>query len=80
MAEVLVKNNENRQTDKLLEEIADYVLNKEIQSKEAFETARYVLLDTLGCGILALRYPECTKLLGPIVPGTVAASLALHMY
>ncbi|MGY4111637.1 2-methylcitrate dehydratase [Aeribacillus sp. SP014] len=58
-------------TDKLLEEIADYVLNKEIQSKEAFETARYVLLDTLGCGILALRYPECTKLLGPIVPGTV---------
>lgn len=71
MAEVLVKNNENRQTDKLLEEIADYVLNKEIQSKEAFETARYVLLDTLGCGILALRYPECTKLLGPIVPGTV---------
>ncbi|XCS09742.1 bifunctional 2-methylcitrate dehydratase/aconitate hydratase [Aeribacillus pallidus] len=71
MAEVLVKNNENRQTDKLLEEIAYYVLNKEIQSKEAFETARYVLLDTLGCGILALRYPECTKLLGPIVPGTV---------
>ncbi|MEK4382138.1 bifunctional 2-methylcitrate dehydratase/aconitate hydratase [Aeribacillus sp. FSL K6-2848] len=71
MAEVLVKNNENRQTDKLLEEIADYVLNKEIQSKEAFETARYVLLDTLGCGILALRYPECTKLLGPIVPGTI---------
>ncbi|MEK5324255.1 bifunctional 2-methylcitrate dehydratase/aconitate hydratase [Aeribacillus sp. FSL M8-0254] len=71
MAEVLVKNNENRQTDKLLEEIADYVLNKEIQSKEAFETARYVLLDTLGCGILALRYPECTKLLGPIIPGTV---------
>mgnify|MGYP001770213978 FL=1 len=71
MAEVLVKNNENRQTDKLLEEIADYVLNKEIQSEEAFETARYVLLDTLGCGILALRYPECTKLLGPIVPGTV---------
>lgn len=71
MAEVLVKNNENRQTDKLLEEIADYVLNKEIQSEEAFETARYVLLDTLGCGILALRYPECTKLLGPIIPGTV---------
>lgn len=71
MGELLVKNNEKRQTDLLLEEIADYVLNQEIVSQEAFETARYVLLDTLGCGILALRYPECTKLLGPIVPGTV---------
>ncbi|MGE8080855.1 2-methylcitrate dehydratase [Peribacillus loiseleuriae] len=59
------------QTDVLLADIADYVLNKEITSTEAFETARYVLLDTLGCGILALRYPECTKLLGPVVPGTV---------
>lgn len=71
MGELLVKNNEKQQTDLLLEEIANYVLNQEIVSQEAFETARYVLLDTLGCGILALRYPECTKLLGPIVPGTV---------
>lgn len=58
-------------TDVLLEEIADYVLNGEITSEEAIETARYVLMDTLGCGFLALRYPECTKHLGPIVPGTV---------
>jgi 2-methylcitrate dehydratase len=71
MGEVLVKNNEKQQIDPLLNEIADYVLNGEIKSKEAFETARYVLIDTLGCGILALRYPECTKLLGPIVPGTI---------
>jgi len=71
MGEVLVKNNEKQQVDPLLNEIADYVLDKEIKSNEAFETARYVLIDTLGCGILALRYPECTKLLGPIVPGTV---------
>ncbi|MEK4302157.1 bifunctional 2-methylcitrate dehydratase/aconitate hydratase [Oceanobacillus sp. FSL W8-0428] len=65
---VSVKTN---QTDQLLEEIADYVLNKEINSEEAIKTAHHVLIDTIGCGILALNYPECTKLLGPIVPGTV---------
>lgn len=59
-----------QQTDKLLVEIADYVVDGKIESKEAMETAKNVLIDTLGCGFLALRYPECTKLLGPIVPGT----------
>lgn len=58
-------------TDPLLEEIAEYVLNKDIVSEEALKTAHYVLLDSLGCAILALRYPACTKLLGPVVPGTV---------
>lgn len=67
----LLKVEEQVGTDALLEEIADYVLNKEIISKEALSTAHYVLIDTLGCGILALSYPECTKLLGPVVPGTV---------
>lgn len=67
----MIKTNEIKQKDALLEEITDYVLNKEVTSAEAFSTARYVLLDTLGCGILALQYPECTKLLGPVVPGTV---------
>ncbi|MDQ0175555.1 2-methylcitrate dehydratase [Bacillus chungangensis] len=67
----MLKVNEKQKTDVLLEEITDYVLNKEITSDEAFATARHVLIDTLGCGILALNYPECTKLLGPIVPGTV---------
>ena len=67
----MVQTTESKQTDQLIEEITDYVLNKEITSKEAFTTARYVLLDSIGCGILALNYPECTKLLGPIVPGTI---------
>lgn len=67
----MLKVNEQNKTDVLLEEITDYVLNKEITSEEAFTTARYVLMDTIGCGILALSYPECTKLLGPVVPGTV---------
>jgi len=67
----VIKTNERpTNVDHLLEDIADYVLDSKITSNEAFETARYVLLDTLGCGILALRYPECTKLLGPLVPGT----------
>lgn len=67
----MLKTNETTKTDVLLEEIADYVLDKDITSTEAYETARYVLFDTIGCGILALKYPECTKLLGPVVPGTI---------
>ncbi len=57
--------------DSVIETISDYVLDKEITSEVALETARYVLIDSLGCGFLALRYPECTKHLGPIVPGTI---------
>ncbi|MEF3310739.1 bifunctional 2-methylcitrate dehydratase/aconitate hydratase [Paenibacillus sp. GYB004] len=57
--------------DELLVRLADYVLDKRIKSSEAYNTARYVLMDTLACGFLALRYPECAKHLGPIVPGTV---------
>ena len=56
--------------DALLSQIADYVLATDrITSEEALDTARLCLMDTLGCGLLALAYPACTKLLGPIVPG-----------
>jgi len=57
--------------DKVLVDMADYVRDFTITSDEAYETARYCLIDTLGCGIEALNYPACTKLLGPIVPGTI---------
>ncbi len=57
--------------DRVLTDIADYVLGADIQSELAHETARHCLLDTLGCGLEALEYPACAKLLGPIVPGTV---------
>ena len=57
--------------DKVLVDIADYVRDYTITSDEAYETARYCLIDTIGCGIEALGYPACTKLLGPIVPGTM---------
>jgi 2-methylcitrate dehydratase len=56
--------------DQVLVDIARYVCQYEIDSEEAYDTARHCLIDTLGCGILALRFPECTKLLGPLVPGT----------
>ena len=58
------------QPDALLQQIADYTLASErIPSDEALNTARLCLMDTLGCGLLALAYPACTKLLGPVVPG-----------
>jgi 2-methylcitrate dehydratase len=57
--------------DKVLTDIADYVCDYAVQSSEAYDTARYILMDTLGCGMLALNYPACTKLLGPVVPGAV---------
>ena len=62
-------SNVRPKPDKLLEVIADYVLDFKIESDEAFQTAQYCLMDTLGCGIEALQFPACTKLLGPIVPG-----------
>lgn len=63
-------SNERPQPDKVLADIADYVLNYEIKNDLAWSTAHYCLLDTLGCGLEALTYPACTKLLGPVVPGT----------
>ena len=56
--------------DQVLQDIADYVINYKVVSKEALNTARNCLMDTIGCGLLALKYPNCTRHLGPIVPGT----------
>jgi len=56
--------------DKELLDIADYVVNYRSASDEAYDTARHGLLDSLGCAMLALRYPACVRHLGPIVPGT----------
>jgi 2-methylcitrate dehydratase len=56
--------------DDLLVALADYALSDANPSDEALDTARWCLADTLACGILALAYPACTKLLGPVVPGT----------
>ena len=56
-------------TDRVIADIADYVFDHEIDSDNAYVAARYALMDTLGCALLALEYPACTKLLGPVVPG-----------
>ena len=64
-------SNERPATDKVITDIAEYALEYEIKSDLAYETALFCLIDTLGCGLEALEYPACTKLLGPIVPGTV---------
>jgi 2-methylcitrate dehydratase len=64
-------SNVRPKPDKVLTDIADYVTKYQVTSPEAYETARYCLMDTLGCGLEALEYPACTKLLGPIVAGTV---------
>lgn len=55
--------------DPLIESIADYALSGASESDEAYRIAHYVLLDSIGTAVLALRFPECAKLLGPIVPG-----------
>src|SRR5277367_5695012 len=57
--------------DQVLVDIADYVCNYTIESELAYTTARNCLIDTLGCGLEALEYPACTKLLGPVVAGTI---------
>jgi 2-methylcitrate dehydratase len=67
----LYSNAARPKPDQVLADIADYVSGYEVDSDLAYETARHCLIDTLGCGLEALEYPACTKLLGPIVPGTV---------
>jgi 2-methylcitrate dehydratase len=64
-------SNNRPAPDQVITDIADYALNFKIESELAWSTARACLIDTLGCGLEALEYPACTKLLGPIVPGTI---------
>ena len=64
-------SNVRPKPDKVLTLIADYATKYSVKSEDAYETARYCLMDTLGCGLEALEYPACTKLLGPIDPETV---------
>ena len=64
-------SNVRPKPDEVMIDIVDYVLNHKITSEEAYNTARLCLMDTLGCGLEALTYPACTKLMGPIVPGAV---------
>src|SRR5690606_8174281 len=65
--------------DQVLVDIADYVLHDQSASTEAYQTAHYCLLDSIGCALEALQYPACTKLLGPVVPGATLSNGARVM-
>ncbi len=70
MSKAAVLNASRPDFDNVIQDIVDYVLQFDVtQSAEAMETARYCWMDTIGCGLYALNYPACTKMLGPIVPG-----------
>ncbi len=65
-----VESNIRQDFDEVIKKIIEYVYNKNIKSSEAYNTARYCLMDTIGCGLLALNFKDCENLLGPHVEGT----------
>jgi 2-methylcitrate dehydratase len=65
------------QPDQPMVDIADYVIDYQVDSQEAYDTARYMLLDSLACAMLAMKFPDCVKHLGPLVPGAVLPGGAL---
>ena len=67
---ITVETNVRPDPDELIQKIADYVHDYNITSDEAISTAKYCLMDTIGCGLLALTFPECKSLLGPHIDGT----------
>jgi 2-methylcitrate dehydratase len=66
-----VSDNLRPKPDQVLIDLADYVMDTTVGSTEAYATSRLCLMDALGCGLAALAHPACTRLLGPVVPGTV---------
>jgi 2-methylcitrate dehydratase len=73
MSSADLKSAQRPDPEQALTDIVDYVLDYSVESDEAYSTARYCLQDTLACGFLALDYPACTKMLGPVVPGATLA-------
>jgi 2-methylcitrate dehydratase len=69
MAHHDIRSAQRPDPDQAMVDIANYVTDYRIDSAEAFTTARYMLLDSIGCAMLAMKHPECTKHLGPVVPG-----------
>src|SRR5499427_9029732 len=69
-----IKSAQRPEPEKVLTDIADFALSYQIKSDLAYETAAYCLMDTLACGFQALKYPACTKLMGPVVPGATLSN------
>jgi 2-methylcitrate dehydratase len=68
-----IRSAQRPDPDQAMVDIANYVVDYRIDTAEAFTTARYMLLDSLGCAMLAMKHPECVKHLGPLVPGATLA-------
>lgn len=68
-SEIDIRSASRPEPDQLIQDISDYVCDYEIDSSEAWQTAHYCLKDSLACSLLAMKFPECVKLLGPLVPG-----------
>ncbi|KAF3762836.1 2-methylcitrate dehydratase PrpD [Cryphonectria parasitica EP155] len=61
--------------DQVIVDVKDYVFNYQVTRPEILEKAREVILDSIGCAILAVNTSEeCRSLLGPYVPGTSVAN------
>jgi 2-methylcitrate dehydratase len=73
MSNIGIRSSERPAPDRVLQDIADYVCDYEIASEEAYSTARYCLMDSLACALLAMKFPDCNRLLGPLVPGATLA-------
>jgi 2-methylcitrate dehydratase len=69
MSNIGTRSTDRPQADRVIQDIADYVCDFEIKSDLAYSTAHYCLIDSLACSMLALKFPDCTRLLGPVVPG-----------
>ena len=66
-----ITNNVKPEPDKVMQDIADYVHSYKIDSDLAYQTAHHCFIDTIGCGLEGLRFNECSRLLGPVVDGTI---------
>src|SRR5678810_405009 len=73
MSHLDIRSAVRPQPDQPMVDIADYVIDYRIDSQEAYDTARYMLLDSLACAMLAMKFPDCVKHLGPLVEGAVLA-------
>lgn len=69
MSGVGVRTANRPDFDQELQDIADFVCDYVVDSDEAYATARYCLMDSLACAMLAMEFPDCVRLLGPLVPG-----------
>lgn len=71
MSSTIIKENTRPEYDQVLQDISGYVHNHDIDSTVAYDTARLCLIDTVGCGLAALKYPNVRKIIAPTVPGTI---------